>query len=72
MLDHEILLHTLDYLLLEIAIKKIFITVKFCTQVSDKMVYANSANLAQTAPEGAVWSGPTLFAVSQSTLRNNA
>ena len=28
------------------------------------MVYANSADPDQTAPEGAVWSGPTLFVIS--------
>ena len=27
---------------------------KFCTKVSDKMVYANNADPAQTVPEGAV------------------
>ena len=32
---------------------------------SDKMtyMYANSADSDQTAPEGAVWSGSTLFAI---------
>ena len=35
------------------------------------MAYANSADPDQTAPEGAVWSGSTLFAISISTLRNN-
>ena len=33
-------------------------------QVADKMVYANSADLDQTAPEGAVWSRSTHFAIS--------
>ena len=33
------------------------------TKVSDKMAYANSADPDQTAPEGAVWSGSTLFAI---------
>ena len=33
------------------------------TKVSDKMIYANSADQDQTAPEGAVWSGSTLFAI---------
>ena len=33
------------------------------TKVSDKMPYANSADPDQTAPEGAVWSGSTLFAI---------
>ena len=32
---------------------------------------ANSADLDQTAPEGAVWSGSTLFAISLSIARNN-
>ena len=32
------------------------------TKVSDKMVYANSVDLDQTAPSGAVWSGSFLFA----------
>ena len=32
--------------------------------MSDKIyAYANSADPAQTAPEGAVWSGSTLFAI---------
>ena len=34
------------------------------TKVSDKISYANSADPDQTAPEGAVWSGSTLFAIS--------
>ena len=33
------------------------------TIVSDKMTYANNADPDQTAPEGAVWSGSTLFAI---------
>ena len=33
-------------------------------------MYANSANPDQTALEGAVWSGSTLFAISLSILRN--
>ena len=33
------------------------------TIVTDKMSYANSADPDQTAPEGAVWSGSTLFAI---------
>ena len=41
------------------------------TKVSDKMTYANSADPDQTAPEGAVWSGSTLFAVPLSILRNS-
>ena len=39
------------------------------TKVSDKIAYANSADPDQTAPEGAVWSGSTLFAITQSILR---
>ena len=35
------------------------------------MAYTNSVDLAQTAPEGAVWSGSTLFVIHQSNLRNN-
>ena len=38
------------------------------------MAYANSANSAdpdQTAPEGAVWSGSTLFDIPLSFVRNN-
>ena len=31
-------------------------------KVSDKMTYPNSADPDQIAPEGAVWSGSTLFA----------
>ena len=41
------------------------------TKVSDKMAYANSTVPDQTAPEGAVWSGSTLFAIPLSSLRNN-
>ena len=33
------------------------------TKVSDKMTYTNSVDPDQTAPEGAVWSGSTLFAI---------
>ena len=32
-------------------------------KVADKMAYANSADPDQTAPDGAVWSGSTLFAI---------
>ena len=41
------------------------------TKESDKMEYANSADPDQTAPEGAVWSGSTLFAILRSIFRNN-
>ena len=41
------------------------------TQVSDKMTYADSADPDQTAPEGAVWSESTLFAIPLSILRNS-
>ena len=41
------------------------------TKVSDKMAYANSVDHDQTAPEGAVWSGSTLFGIPLSILRNN-
>ena len=41
------------------------------TKVSDKMTYANSADSDQTAPEGAVRSGSTLFAIPLSILRNS-
>ena len=33
------------------------------TKASDKMTYTNSVDPDQTAPEGAVWSGSTLFAI---------
>ena len=39
------------------------------TLVSDKIAYANSADPDQTAPEGAVCSGFTLFAIPLSILR---
>ena len=41
-------------------------------KVSDKMPYIYSADRDQTAPEpeGAVWSGSTLFAIPQSILSN--
>ena len=35
------------------------------------MAYAESADQDQTAPEGAVWSVSTLFAISLSILRKN-
>ena len=35
------------------------------------MAYAHSADPDQTAPEGAVWSGSTLFGIPLSVLRNN-
>ena len=38
--------------------------------MSDKMAYANSADPDQTAPEGAVWLGSTLFAIPLNMLRN--
>ena len=41
------------------------------TRVSDKMAYTNSEDPDQTAPEGAVWSGSTMFEVPLSVLRNN-
>ena len=40
------------------------------TKVSDKMVYANSVDPDQTTTEGAVWSEPTMFAISLSILWN--
>ena len=41
------------------------------TKVSNKMTYENSADPDQTAPEGAVWSGSTLFAIPLNILRNS-
>ena len=41
------------------------------TKVSDKIAYADSADLDQTAPEGAVRSGSTVLAIPLSILRNN-
>ena len=35
------------------------------TNISDKMASTNIVDLDQTAPEGAVWSGSTLFAILQ-------
>ena len=32
-------------------------------KVSDKMAYAKSADQDQTAPEGVVWSGSTLYSI---------
>ena len=40
--------------------------------MSQKMAYANSADPDQTAPEGAVSSGSTLFDIPLSILRNNS
>ena len=40
------------------------------TKLSDKMPYANSADPDQTAPDGAVWSGSSLFAIPHSILRD--
>ena len=49
------------------------IVLKFQTHtVSDKMSYANSADPGQTAPEGAVWSGSTLFTIPWSIFRTVA
>ena len=39
------------------------------TQVSDKMAYTNSLDPDQTALEGAVWSGSTLFVIPLSILK---
>ena len=36
------------------------------TKVSDKMAYANSADPDQSASEGAVWSGSTVFVIQLS------
>ena len=41
------------------------------TKWSNKMAYENSVDPDQTAPEGAVWSGSTLFAIPISILSNN-
>ena len=38
------------------------------TKVSDKMTNANSADLDQAAPSGAVWSGSTMLAIPLSIL----
>ena len=40
-------------------------------QVPNIMAYWNSADPDQTAPDGAVWSESTLFAILLSILRNN-
>ena len=40
------------------------------TKVSDRMDYADSIEPDQTAPEGSVRSGSTLFAIPLSILRN--
>ena len=40
-----------------------------CTDISDKMAYANGADPDQTVP--AVLSGSTLFAIPQSILKRN-
>ena len=40
------------------------------TKVADKMAYANKPDPDQTAPEGAVQSGSTLFGFPLSILRN--
>ena len=61
---------------------QIWLLLKFCTpklsdltapkisytKVVNKMAYSNSADPDQTAPEGAVWSGFTLFAIPLSIL----
>ena len=41
------------------------------TKVSDKMAYPDCADPEQTAPDGAVWSGSTLFAIPLGILRDN-
>ena len=40
-------------------------------KVAGKIAYANSADPDQTAPEGAVWSGSTLYVIPLSILRHN-
>ena len=42
------------------------------TKVPNKMACANSADPDQTAPEGAVWSESTMFAIPLHILRNNS
>ena len=37
------------------------------SKISRKSVWANSADQDQTAPEGAVWSGSTLFAIQSAS-----
>ena len=37
--------------------------------MTDKIAYANSVDQDQTAPEGAFWSGSTLFAIQLSILK---
>ena len=39
------------------------------TKVSDKIAYTNTVDPDQTAPNGAVWSGSTLFVIPLSILR---
>ena len=39
------------------------------TNFPDKICYANGVDTDQTAPQGAVWSGSTLFAIPLSILR---
>ena len=39
------------------------------TEASDKMAYSDSPDQDQTASEGVVWSGSTLFAILLSILR---
>ena len=43
----------------------------FVHKILYKPIYAKSADPDQTAPEGAVWSGSTLFAIQLSSLKNN-
>ena len=40
------------------------------TKVCNKMPYADSADPDQTAPEGVIWSGSSLFAIPLSILRD--
>ena len=42
------------------------------TKITNKMGFANSADPDQTAPEGAVWSGSTLFAILVSILKHKS
>ena len=42
------------------------------TKVSDKMLYANSADPDKTAPEGAVRSGSSLFTIPLSILKDKS
>ena len=68
--EHDQLVKELDKESLVVILGYFFLFLPGYGKCPKKMTYANSADPDQTAPEGAVWSGSTLFAIPLSILRN--